>query len=134
MTDREATAAEIAALRARISALRAASLRISASLDLETVLNEVVESARALTGARFAANATIDEAGAPRRSCSRQRNTVPGVLRCQGRLHVVGERQQDQSRNQRNDQKNHEGDFQVVPQHSFSRGHAAAAPNARPHG
>ena len=56
---------EIAALRARISALSAASLRISASLDLETVLNEVVESARALTGARFGAIATIDEAGVP---------------------------------------------------------------------
>ena len=49
MTDRDRTAAENAALRARISALSAASLRISASLDLETVLNEVVESARALT-------------------------------------------------------------------------------------
>ena len=53
------------ALRARTSALSAASLRISASLDLETVLNEVVESARSLTGARFGAIATIDEAGAP---------------------------------------------------------------------
>ena len=53
------------ALRARISRLSAASLRISASLDLETVLNEVVESARALTGARFAAIATIDETGEP---------------------------------------------------------------------
>ena len=56
---------EIAALRERISALSAASLRISASLDLETVLNEVAESARTLTGARFGAIATIDETGAP---------------------------------------------------------------------
>ena len=64
MTDRDRTANENAALRARISALSAASLRISASLDLETVLNEVVESARALTGARYGAIATIDEAGA----------------------------------------------------------------------
>ena len=45
--------------------LTAALLRIGASLDLETVLNEVVESARALTGARYAAIATIDEAGQP---------------------------------------------------------------------
>ena len=45
--------------------LTAALLRIGASLDLETVLNEVVESARALTGARYGAIATIDEAGAP---------------------------------------------------------------------
>ena len=65
MTDRDRTAAENAALRARISALSAASLRISASLDLETVLNEVVGSARALTGARYGAIATIDETGAP---------------------------------------------------------------------
>ena len=45
--------------------LTAALLRIGASLDLETVLNEVVESARALTGARYGAIATIDEAGQP---------------------------------------------------------------------
>ncbi len=66
MTERKPTAAEHEALGARVSALSAASLRISASLDLETVLNEVVDSARALTGARFGAIATIDEAGAPR--------------------------------------------------------------------
>ncbi len=45
--------------------LIAALLRISASLDLENVLREVVESARALTGARYGALATIDEAGRP---------------------------------------------------------------------
>ena len=56
---------EVAALRERISALSTASLRISASLDLETVLREVVESAQSLTGARLGAIATIDEAGAP---------------------------------------------------------------------
>ena len=65
MTESKPTAAEHQALRARVSALSAASLRISASLDLETVLNEVVDSARALTGARFGAIATIDETGAP---------------------------------------------------------------------
>ena len=65
MPDHEPATDETAALRARISALSAASLRISASLDLEMVLNEVVESARALTGARYGAIATIDEAGAP---------------------------------------------------------------------
>ena len=65
MTERKPTAAEHEALGARVSALSAASLRISASLDLETVLNEVVDSARALTGARYGAIATIDEAGAP---------------------------------------------------------------------
>ncbi len=65
MTDHDRTEAENAALRARISALSAASLRINASLDLETALNEVVESARALTGARYGAIATIDDAGVP---------------------------------------------------------------------
>ena len=65
MNERDRMAAENTALRARISALSAASLRISACLDLDTVLNEVVESAQSLTGARFGAIATIDEAGAP---------------------------------------------------------------------
>ena len=65
MTEREPTAAEHEALRARISALSAASVRISASLDLGTVLNEVVDSARALTGARLGGINAIDEAGAP---------------------------------------------------------------------
>ena len=54
MSDRDRTTDENAALRARISALSAASLRINASLDLETVLNEVVESA-----ARSPARATV---------------------------------------------------------------------------
>ena len=64
MTDRDLRR-ENEALRERISALSTASLRISASLDLETVLREVVESAQSLTGARLGAIATIDEAGAP---------------------------------------------------------------------
>ena len=55
---------ENAALRERISALSAAILRISASLDLDTVLREVVDSARALTGARYGMIATLDEGGA----------------------------------------------------------------------
>ncbi|MDE0521377.1 MAG: ATP-binding protein [Boseongicola sp.] len=53
------------ALRKRIAMLNAAILRINASLDLDTVLEEVVESARALTGARWGVIATVDEAGAP---------------------------------------------------------------------
>ena len=53
------------ALRARFAALGEASLRISARLDHDSVLREVVESARALTGARYGAIATIDDAGAP---------------------------------------------------------------------
>ena len=56
---------EIEALRERISTLNAAILRISATLDLDTVLAGVVESARGLTGARYGVIATVDEAGAP---------------------------------------------------------------------
>ena len=61
-------ARENESLRERISALSAASLRVGASLDLDTVLHEVVESARALTGARYGAIATR---AARRRSCWR---------------------------------------------------------------
>ncbi len=53
------------ALRKSISTLNSASLRISASLDLETVLHEVVESACALTQARHGAIATMDQGGRP---------------------------------------------------------------------
>ena len=47
----------------RISRLSAAILRISQSLELATVLEEVVEGARALTGARSGVITTIDERG-----------------------------------------------------------------------
>ena len=50
-------------LRDRISKLSAASLRISASLDLDTVLKEVVESARSLTGARYGGIVTTGVSG-----------------------------------------------------------------------
>ena len=63
MNGPDETNREIQALRGRISALSAAILRISASLDLATVLQEVVDSARALTGARYGVIATIDETG-----------------------------------------------------------------------
>ena len=56
MNDRDETTPEIAALRERASKLSAASLRIGASLDLGTVLREVVDGARALTGARYGAS------------------------------------------------------------------------------
>ena len=66
MNDRDARKAGEEVPEAGRSGLAAALLRIGASLDLETVLDEVVESARALTGARYAAIATIDEQGAAR--------------------------------------------------------------------
>ena len=52
-------------LRERISRLSAASLRISATLDVSTVLVEVVDSARALTGARYGVIVTINDLGQP---------------------------------------------------------------------
>ena len=54
---------EVEALRERISALSAAVLRMSASLDVTTVLQEAADSARALTAARYGIITTIDEAG-----------------------------------------------------------------------
>ena len=51
---------EIARLRERMARLSSASLRISESLDLESVLREVVDSARVLTGAANAAITTAD--------------------------------------------------------------------------
>ena len=52
-------------LEERISSLGEAVLRVSASLDLETVLREIVDSARALTGARLGLIVTVDAAGRP---------------------------------------------------------------------
>ena len=51
---------QIEALEERVTRLSDAVLRISGSLDLETVLQEVVDSARALTGARFGLIVTVD--------------------------------------------------------------------------
>ena len=56
---------EIERLRERIASLSAAILRINASLEVGTVLSEIIDSARALTGARYGAITTIDEAGQP---------------------------------------------------------------------
>ena len=47
----------------RLSSLSKALLRINASLDLETVLREVVGGARVLTGARYGCIVTVDETG-----------------------------------------------------------------------
>ena len=56
---------EIRALRSRLSRLSEASRRINETLDLETVLQGVLDSARALTGARYGSIALTDEAGNP---------------------------------------------------------------------
>ena len=51
------------ALRERVARLSGAILRISASLDLDTVLQEVIDGARALTGARLGLIVTVDAVG-----------------------------------------------------------------------
>ena len=51
------------ALQERISRLTAAILRVSDSLDLDTVLQEIVESALVLTGARSGVITTMDDRG-----------------------------------------------------------------------
>ena len=64
MTERD-EAAQDGAPGGDISALSAAVLHIGASLDLDTVLKEVLDSARALTGAGCGAIATVDASGQP---------------------------------------------------------------------
>ena len=54
---------EIEALRVRLSRLSEASLRINQSLDFDSVLQEVVDSARSLTNARYGAITVISEGG-----------------------------------------------------------------------
>ena len=67
MTDRKKPPARGAAPdETHLSALSNALLRISASLDLETVLRETIDGARALTDARFGCMVTVDEKGATR--------------------------------------------------------------------
>ena len=65
MTNSDAQGHEDEMPRERISKLNAAILRINASLRVETVLREVVDSARALTGARHGVITTVDGAGLP---------------------------------------------------------------------
>ncbi|MXY35243.1 MAG: GAF domain-containing protein [Dehalococcoidia bacterium] len=50
-------------LEERLSRLSEASLRINESLDFETVLQNALDSARDLTGARYGVIATVDEQG-----------------------------------------------------------------------
>ena len=63
MTRNDGRDRQIEVLRERISALSAASLRIGSTLDLDTVLREIAESARVLTDARYAVITTLDDAG-----------------------------------------------------------------------
>ncbi|MDE0522107.1 MAG: response regulator [Boseongicola sp.] len=65
MTRTDDARRENEALRARMAALHAAVLRINASLDLDKVLREVMDSARGLAGARYGVIVTVDDDGAP---------------------------------------------------------------------
>ena len=65
--DTDAVRRELEASHARISTLSRALVRISASLDLDTVLKEVIDSARAVTGARFGVITAMDEIDGPHR-------------------------------------------------------------------
>ena len=51
------------ALRTRVARLSRVSLRVTESLDLDTVLQEVVDGARSLTGARYGAVGVFDDSG-----------------------------------------------------------------------
>ena len=63
LNERHEATQETETLRARIAALSAAILRINASLEVDAVLREVVDSARALTGARHGLIAATDGRG-----------------------------------------------------------------------
>ena len=63
MTQPKGVEQEILALRERLSRLSEASLRINESLEFDTVLQEVLDSARALTGARYGVITLFDAAG-----------------------------------------------------------------------
>ncbi len=65
MENPDALRRKIKALQDRVSRLCGALLRISASLDFDAVLREIVDSARALTGARGGVITTVDERGRP---------------------------------------------------------------------
>ncbi len=63
MRPRNAHDEQMAALRERLSRLSEASLRINESLDLDAVLQGVLDSARSLTGARYALITTMRNTG-----------------------------------------------------------------------
>ena len=63
MKNSDELAQENEALRGRLSRLGEASLRINESLDFETVLQGVLDSARSLTGSRYGVITLLDDAG-----------------------------------------------------------------------
>ena len=65
MTRTDDSRRENESLRARMAALHTAVLRINSSLDLDTVLREVMDSARGLADARYGVIVTVDDDGVP---------------------------------------------------------------------
>ena len=63
MTGPDARDLEMEASRDRLTQISEATLRINESLDFDSVLQEAVDSARALTGARFGIIVTVDGSG-----------------------------------------------------------------------
>ena len=63
MKKHDALMLQIETLRARLLKMSEVSRRVTESLDLETVLQEVVDGARSLTGARYGALGVFDESG-----------------------------------------------------------------------
>ena len=63
MSREDALVREIEALRHRLSQLSAASLHINASLDFDTVLQEILNSARSLTDACYGVIVLLADAG-----------------------------------------------------------------------
>ena len=83
----------IGELEERLARLTEASLSINESLEFETVLQKVLDSALSLTGARYGVIATMDEQGGLETVLTsgtsedehRQLVTLPGGTRCRHR-------------------------------------------------
>ena len=89
MNDSDGLRREIEALRRRLSLLSEASLRINEDLDIDSVLQEVVDSARSLTSARYGVITLSDDDGRGQRflasgmtsdEARRIRDTPDGLL------------------------------------------------------
>ena len=88
-----------AELKKRFSSLIDASRRINGTLDINIVLNEVLESARSLTGARFGVLLTNDESGGVRQiftsgMTSEDRSSIENAPTRAGLLEYLNETQE----------------------------------------
>ena len=61
MSDQNQTGSEIRTFRERLTSLAQAGLRINESLELDTVLQEVLDCARSLTGADYGIIVLVDD-------------------------------------------------------------------------